>query len=95
MKESGPGQIYPRLAAGDVDISMAFIAPFVVQVEAGAPIVMLAGIHPGCFELFTTGGIHSITELKGKVISAQRRVVRTSSSFRPSSPMSGSIRSVT
>lgn len=69
VKESGPGQIYPRLAAGDVDISIAFLAPFVVQVEAGAPIVMLAGIHPGCFELFTTGGIRSITELKGKRIS--------------------------
>jgi len=69
VKESGPGQIYPRLAAGDIDISMAFIAPFVVQVEKGAPIVMLAGIHPGCFELFTSGGIKTITELKGKRIS--------------------------
>jgi len=69
VKESGPGQIYPRLAAGDADISMAFIAPFVLAVEKGAPIVMLAGIHPGCFELFTAGGIKSITELKGKAIS--------------------------
>lgn len=69
VKESGPGQIYPRLAAGDVDISIAFIAPFVVQLESGAPVVMLAGIHPGCFELFTTGGIRSITELKDKRIS--------------------------
>ena len=69
VKETGPGQIYPRLAAGDVDISMAFIAPFIAQVEKGAPIVMLGGIHPGCFELFTTNGIRSITELKGKQIS--------------------------
>jgi NitT/TauT family transport system substrate-binding protein len=69
VKETGPAQIYPRLAAGDVDISMAFIAPFVVQVEKGAPIVMLAGIHPGCFELFTSGGIKTVTELKGKRIS--------------------------
>lgn len=69
VKESGPNQIYPRLAAGDVDVSIAFIAPFVVQVEKGAPIVMLAGIHPGCFELFTTHGIRTITELKGKRIS--------------------------
>lgn len=69
VKETGPGQIYPRLAAGDVDISMAFLAPFVVQVEKNAPIVMLAGVHPGCYELFTTGGIKGITELKGKKIS--------------------------
>lgn len=69
VKETGEGQIYPRLAAGEVDISMAFLAPFVVQVEKGAPIVMLAGVHPGCFELFTTNGIRTITELKGKRIS--------------------------
>jgi NitT/TauT family transport system substrate-binding protein len=69
VKETGPGQIYPRLASGDVDISMAFIAPFIAQVEKGAPIVMLGGIHPGCFELFTTNGVRSITELKGKQIS--------------------------
>ena len=69
VKETGESQIYPRLAAGEVDISMAFLAPFVVQVEKGAPIVMLAGAHPGCFELFTTNGVRAITELKGKRIS--------------------------
>ena len=69
VKDAGPWQIYPRLMAGEVDISMAFIAPFVLEVDKGAPIVMLAGIHPGCFELFTTNGIRSITELKGKRIS--------------------------
>ena len=47
LKEPRIGEIYPRLAAGDADIMIAFVAPFVLQVEAGAPIVMLAGIHPG------------------------------------------------
>jgi NitT/TauT family transport system substrate-binding protein len=69
VKVAGPGQIYPKLATGEADISMAFIAPFVVQVEAGDPIVMLAGIHPGCFELFATNGIRSIKELKGRMVS--------------------------
>jgi NitT/TauT family transport system substrate-binding protein len=63
------GQIYPKLASGEVDISITFIAPLVVQVEAGNPIVMLAGIHPGCYELFATNGIRSISGLKGRVIS--------------------------
>jgi NitT/TauT family transport system substrate-binding protein len=69
VKAPGPAGIYPKLAAGEVDISMAFIAPFVVQVEAGAPIVMLAGIHPGCYELFATNGIRTIKELKGRSVS--------------------------
>jgi len=37
-------------------------------IEAGAPIVVLAGIHVGCFELFAREGIRHIADLKGKVI---------------------------
>src|SRR5215469_6558335 len=43
---------YPGFVSGEVDISMAFVAPFLVQLDAGLPIVLLAGIHVGCFELF-------------------------------------------
>lgn len=69
VKIAGPSQINAKLAAGEADISINFIAPMVVQVEAGDPILMLAGIHPGCFELFATNGIRSIKELKGRVVS--------------------------
>jgi NitT/TauT family transport system substrate-binding protein len=37
-------------------------------IEAGAPIVVLAGIHVGCFELFARESIRHIAELKGKII---------------------------
>src|SRR5262245_59593349 len=48
---------HAAFASGQVDISMAFVPPFVVQVDAGLPIVLLAGIHAGCFELFGTGPV--------------------------------------
>jgi NitT/TauT family transport system substrate-binding protein len=69
VKIAGPSQISPKLVSGEADISINYIAPFVVQVEAGDPILMLAGIHPGCFELFATNGIRSIKELKDRVVS--------------------------
>lgn len=69
VKAPGPSAIYPNLASGAVDISIGFIAPFVVQVESGGPIVMLAGVHPGCFELFAVEGIRAIKDLKGRTIS--------------------------
>ncbi len=56
---------YPGLAAGRIDISMAFVAPFLVQADAGLPIVFLAGIHVGCFELFGNERVHAIRDLKG------------------------------
>ena len=73
LNEPRLGEIYRRLAAGDADIMVAFVANFVHQVDAGAPIVMLAGIHPGCYELFTTGGIRSVKDLKGRKVSIPER----------------------
>jgi NitT/TauT family transport system substrate-binding protein len=59
---------YPAFASGDIDISMAFVAPFLIQVDAGAPITLLGGVHVGCFELFGTDRIRAIRDLKGKSV---------------------------
>ena len=48
---------------------MAFIAPFVVQADSGQQVVMLAGIHPGCIELFCSERIRAIRDLKGRTVS--------------------------
>ena len=42
-------------------------APWIVsQLAAGEPITALAGMHPGCFELFAHEPIRTISDLKGK-----------------------------
>jgi|SRR5438132_746956 len=56
------------LASGEIDIAMAFVAPFIMQVDAGDPIVLLAGVHTGCFELFGTNQVRAIRDLKGKTV---------------------------
>ena len=66
--ESPGSNPYPGFAAGKIDISMAFIAPFIIQVDAGVPIVLLGGVHAGCFELFGTERVNSIRDLKGKTV---------------------------
>ena len=40
------------IARGEVDFSMNFAAPLLIPMDAGEPITVLAGVHPGCFELF-------------------------------------------
>jgi NitT/TauT family transport system substrate-binding protein len=60
--------IYQQLAAGTLDISMAFVPPFIIQVDAGAPIVLLGGVHVGCYEVFGTEQVRAIRDLKGKTI---------------------------
>jgi NitT/TauT family transport system substrate-binding protein len=57
---------YPGFAAGRIDIGMAFVAPFLVQLDAGLPLVFLAGIHVGCFELFGSERVRAIRDLQGR-----------------------------
>ena len=64
----GSGAMYNAFGAGEIDISMAFVAPFIMQVDAGHPLVLLAGVHVGCYELFGTDRVRTISDLKGKTV---------------------------
>jgi len=57
------------VSVGDLDITMQYIGPSILQVDLGEAIVVLGGIQPGCFELFGTERVRSIRDLKGKTIS--------------------------
>src|ERR1700730_3354101 len=48
---------------------MAFVAPFIIQADAGLPIVLLGGVHVGCFEVFATEQFKSIRDLRNKTVS--------------------------
>jgi len=56
------------MAAGQLDVSMNFAAPLVIGLDENLPIVLLGGVHAGCFELFATDKVRSIGDLKGKTV---------------------------
>ena len=56
------------MGAGETDIAMNFAAPLVIALDEGVPIVVLGGVHVGCFELFGAESVHSIKDLKGKTV---------------------------
>ncbi|MBI3373186.1 MAG: ABC transporter substrate-binding protein [Betaproteobacteria bacterium] len=58
------------MGAGQFDLSMNFAAPLVIALDTGLPIVLLAGVHAGCFELFATEGVRSIGDLRGRTVTA-------------------------
>ena len=62
-----------KMGAGEVDIGMNFAAPLVVAIDLGSPVVVLAGVHAGCFELFANTSFVSIKDLKGKTVSTLAR----------------------
>ena len=59
------------LASGEAHITLNFTAPFIIRVDAGDPIAVLAGAHVGCFELFGTDRVQTIRDLKGKTVSVE------------------------
>jgi NitT/TauT family transport system substrate-binding protein len=54
------------LAAGEVDLTLYFSGDFLVKLEAGEPLVLLGGVHVGCFELVGTERVRTIRDLKGR-----------------------------
>jgi NitT/TauT family transport system substrate-binding protein len=56
------------LASGEADINMSFAGPLIMRLDAHDPIVILAGVHVGCFELFANNPINAISDLRGKTV---------------------------
>ena len=60
-----------HVANGDLDFTLHFSGPLLLQVDRGLRITFLAGIHVGCFELFAKEGIRSVADLKGRTVGIQ------------------------
>jgi NitT/TauT family transport system substrate-binding protein len=52
----------------EIDFSTAFVPGAVRRLDAGVPITVLAGVHPGCFQLFVHEHIRTFIDLKGKQV---------------------------
>jgi NitT/TauT family transport system substrate-binding protein len=68
LKKEGTADIEKALASGEADLNGHFAVPLLLRLEAGDPIVILGGLHIGCFEPFGTNEVHTIGDLKGKTV---------------------------
>ncbi len=68
VQTAGSVAVGEALKAGRVDITMHFVGSLVAHVDAGDPVVHLAGIHVGCLELFGTDRVRAVRDLKGKTV---------------------------
>ena len=66
-----PLSILRRLKAldsGATDFDLMFVPELLVGWEAGQPIVVLAGSHIGCYELFGSDRVRAVRDLKNKAV---------------------------
>jgi NitT/TauT family transport system substrate-binding protein len=64
------------LAEGKIDIAQNDTAGHLMELDAGAPVVVLGGIHTGCWELFANDSVRTLRDLKGKTVAAPERSSR-------------------
>jgi NitT/TauT family transport system substrate-binding protein len=68
VEKEGVRGLETALASGEANLSMHFVAPLIIRLDAGDPVVILSGGHVGCFELFGTDRVQAIRDLKGKTV---------------------------
>jgi len=57
--------------SGEADLGLTFVPSDIVQIAAGAPVVILAGSHIGCVELVGGPRVKSARDLAGKKVAMQ------------------------
>jgi len=68
--EVPPTAIPQAIGRGEADFSTTLAVDLIQAIDAGAPVVGLAGVHVGCYELFAKPNIRRLSELKGKRVAA-------------------------
>ena len=54
------------LASGQADFTMQTTPGLILTIDAGESVVLVAGVHSGCYELFGNQRIQSVRDLKGR-----------------------------
>ena len=68
VRPYGPTGLYQALSSGEADIGNDFAPAVTIRLDRSEPLVILAGVHVGCFELFGTERVRTIRDLKGKMV---------------------------
>jgi len=56
------------VAMDHADLASSFAGSVIVGIDAQEPVLLLAGMHIGCYELFATDHVRSLHDLKGKKV---------------------------
>jgi NitT/TauT family transport system substrate-binding protein len=71
LSEKESGGFYKGIGSGAIDIGNDFVPMVLTELDKESPIVFLAGLHIGCFELIGTDRVRAIRDLKGKTVAVR------------------------
>jgi NitT/TauT family transport system substrate-binding protein len=68
LKKENQDERIRAVATGEAQMIVTFVSSLVSRLDAGDPLVFLAGSHVGCFELFGTERVRAIRDLRGRTV---------------------------
>ena len=68
LKKENQDNRLRAVATGEAQMIVTFVSSLVSRLDAGDPLVFLAGSHVGCFELFGTERVRAIRDLRGRTV---------------------------
>ena len=66
-------KIAPSVAEGSTDLSAETAPDLVMELDRGGPVVVVAGLHVGCYELVGSDRVRRIPDLIGKTVAVADR----------------------
>jgi len=66
-------RIAPSVAEGSTDLSAETAPDLVMELDRGGPVVVVAGLHVGCYELVGSDRVRRIPDLMGKKVAVADR----------------------
>ena len=60
--------VLKALATGELDVGVNYATNYIRQIDAGDPIVLLGGVHVGCYELFGGERVRAVRDLRGRKV---------------------------
>jgi NitT/TauT family transport system substrate-binding protein len=64
-----------EMAHSQIDWGLGVAADVIADADNGAPLTLVAGVHPGCYELIVQDYVRSIAGLKGRTVAWSRSYV--------------------
>jgi NitT/TauT family transport system substrate-binding protein len=67
-RSGSPAWGMKALAAGEVDFAVNYAIHVIRQIDAGDPVLLLGGVHVGCYELFGGERVRAVRDLRGRKV---------------------------
>jgi NitT/TauT family transport system substrate-binding protein len=69
--ETPAATVPEAIGRGKVDFGMNYAPYLIPAIDAGVSLMLLAGVHVGCFELFAKEGISNVADLRARSVGVQ------------------------